>query len=442
MHSLIPNLLRRLRGDERGFILATSVIILLVLLLTMTAITLAASDNTTTSFRTGSSTQALAAAQAGEQIALFRVNNAPTSSGASSGNGTLGNGATYSYTVTSSLTSGSSCTGLYVSNSVKTVTQDCIASTGTAHGVSQTVEERVAGYVPQSLFPVAGIFAINGLTTTSNEPTGTFDMGTNGSSSLAGELETGKLEYPSGNAPHYNGSQNQCGNSNNPNCVPVAESSPIAWSAVSASLYQAAEQSNNDASINWSGCGSVTYTASTHVVGGSSNSCVFNIPSGTYYFCNISFSGSTTLDVTPPAYFYIDSPVDTSTSPNCPSGDGYFESGNQLVINNGPSNTGGASGVQIYIFGDPPCTTACPNYFNPNGSTLNAYVYAPYSLFSPANGTGTGFTMVGALVAASFQANGSLNFTYQAPTTALVGGSSQSTYYPTATAICPSSGGC
>ncbi len=37
LYSLIRNLLRGLRNDERGFILATSMIILLVLLLTMTA---------------------------------------------------------------------------------------------------------------------------------------------------------------------------------------------------------------------------------------------------------------------------------------------------------------------------------------------------------------------------------------------------------------------
>jgi Tfp pilus assembly protein PilX len=430
LYSLIRTLLRRPRDDERGFILATSVIVLLVLLLTMTAITLAASDNTTSSFRAGSSTQALAAAQAGEQIALFRVNNAPGTSGASSGNGTLGNGATYSYTVSSLTSSSSPCTGLYVSNS-SALNQDCISSTGSSHGVSQTVEERVAGYVPQtSLFPVNGIFAINGISTT--QIGGTFSLGSNSTLSLTNanlSALTGQIEYLAGDLRQSQNAGEQCTGT----CTPVLESSPgITVPSVADSVYAAAKTTNSDTTgitfVN------ASYSSSTYILTATNNSASATFSPGTYYFCGINVGGFSNFAINTTGSgivrIYIDSSY-RSGSP-CTTGEGnIYGAGNSTAsVNSG----GTSSNLQLYLYGQPGCTTSCPPAItNMNATTMYADVFAPNSYMDP-----TSLTLYGALVVGDLTDQGALTATYQQPSSS-GSGSSSSTFYPTATAICPNS---
>jgi Tfp pilus assembly protein PilX len=431
LHSLIPNLLRRLRSDERGFILATSVIVLLVLLLTMTAYTLAASNNTTTASHTGSSAQALAAAQAGEQAALFRVNNAPGSGGASSGNGTLGDGATYSYTVTSLTSSSSPCTGLYVS-SPNTLNQDCISSTGTANGVKQTVEERIAGYVPQtSLFPVNGIFAISGLSTT--QISGTFSLGSNGTLSLTDanlSALSGQIEYLAGDLQQSQNAGEQCTGT----CTPVVESSPgITVPSVADSVYAGAKTTNSDMTgitlVN------ASYSSSTYILTATNNSASATFSPGTYYFCGINVGGFSNfaLNTTGSGIvrIYIDSSY-RSGSP-CTAGLGtIYGAGNSTASIN---SSGTSSNLQLYFYGQPGCTgTSCPPAItNMNATTMVADVFAPNSYMDP-----TSLTLDGALVVGDLTDQGALTATYQQPSSS-GSGSGSSTFYPTATAVCPNS---
>jgi len=192
MHALTPirqiavraRTLRRCRGgvpertigDETGFIMMVTILVLAALLVLIVAVSVAGVHVNATTTRANSSDEALGAANAGLQVALFRLDtdDVTTSSSAS-----LGTGGTYNYTVTSLASSSSPCTGLWVQNASQPVQQVCITSVGTVDGVNAQVQERVAGYTAQTnLFPVNGVFAINGFS--ANDVSGSFDLGSDG----------------------------------------------------------------------------------------------------------------------------------------------------------------------------------------------------------------------------------------------------------------------
>jgi hypothetical protein len=405
--------------------MVTVILTMVVVLGLSIAVGNAALHLSSTGRRTDSSAQALAAAQAGAQVALFRLN---TTGGATAATGALGNGAAYSYTVGTLASQSSNCTGLWVQNSSSTLNQDCITSVGTQNGVSERVQSRVAAYQPAALFPVAGLFTAEGLTA-AGAVTGTFNLGSNGPMTFNNSIAlTGDLEYLSGDL----GGPGTCSGS----CVPEVQSTAITLPTVPASAYASAASTNSDASVAWTADG-LTYTASNNTVGdpNGTNNAVVNLAAGTYYFCEMNLGGGSvaTLDATSfPVKIYIDSSYDGSAcSGVSPSG--------QMAASNGftISNSSGVSGnVQVYFYGDPSCTTeSClssnANDFSPNASTLTADVYAPYSYAQP----GGAFAMTGALVVGYLEANNALSFTYQS--SSLTNGSTgTTTYYPSAAATC------
>jgi hypothetical protein len=417
--------LRRPARAERGFMMVTVMLTMVVVLGLSVAVGSAALHVTSTGERTDFSAQALAAAQAGEQVALFRLN---TTAGATGATGALGSGATYSYTVSTLASQSSSCTGLWLQNSSSTLNQDCITSTGTRNGVSERIQSRVAAFKPTALFPVNGLFTADGLTA-AGAVTGSFNLGSNGPMTFNNSIGfAGDLQYLSGDLS----GPGTCSGS----CVPQVQSKAITLPSVPATAYSAAATSNSDASVSWAADG-LTYTASNHTVSdpNGTNNVVVALPAGTYYFCEMNLGGGSgaTLDPTSfPVKIYIDSSYDGSAC-------GSVSPSGQMAASNGftISNSSGASGnVQVYFYGDPSCTTeSClssnANDFSPNASTITADVWAPYSYAQP----GGAFSMTGALVIGYLMSNNALKFTYQS--SSLTGGSVQtSTYYPSAAATC------
>jgi Tfp pilus assembly protein PilX len=316
-------------GDESGFVLIIAVLMLLVVTLLVGAIATAAVDVNNNSTQTVARDRALAAAQAGLQAGLFRLNVTGGSTGAT---GTLGNGATYTYAVSSLSASSSPCAGLWVQSTGPAVQQTCITSSGTVDGDSVRVQDRVVGYTPASpTFPVNGIFAVNGFAAGQNF-VDQGDIRSNGPISLGGGTTTvnGNLEYLSGNAP--TGSYT-CTSP----CNPIVESSALpvpTGAATSATAYANAAASNNDAALSW---GKNSYSAATQTVtAGSGTGGTVTIPSGTYYFCNIDLDNSTTLQASvtnnQPVIIYIDSPYDTAST--CAAGTGNVTAGNNFVVTN------------------------------------------------------------------------------------------------------------
>jgi len=391
-----------------------ALLILMALTIGMVGIGAAVVGAAHQSARESAADSASGAAAAGAEAALFRLN---TTGATTSGTGSVGSNASYAYAVSMLTSPSDPCAGLWVQNSGQSLEQACITSTGTVNGVSERIEERVVAYTPAaSLFPVNGLMAVNGFTA-AGDVGGTFDLGSNGQMTFTNQITmTGQLEYPSAIPPNTP-QQNECSG----NCVPVAESTPISVPTLAASAYASAETSNNDAAVSWPA--GFTYDPSTQTVTQSGvNNATVAFPAGTYYYCG----GTTSMIQTTswPVKIYIDS----TAGGRCTSGTGSLTASNGLSITN---SSGVADNVQLYFYGDPPCTTSCASTFAVNSQSYDADVYAPYSSMTVAGGgTFTGVAVIGDLTA-----NGALTVTAQGPSGSGATGST-ATYYPAAHTDC------
>lgn len=432
-----------------------AVLVLAILLITITAVTLAAKNNTATAYHTESANQALAAADAGAQAALFRLNNAPTSSGASSGSGTLGNGATYSYTVSTLSSQSSACTGLWINTSG--INQDCITSTGTANGVSQTVEDRIAGYAPANLFPINGLYSNFGISACSlviggsSTPT---DIGSNGSISLCNSLTmTGNMKYYLGSgasAPYcWN---NTCAQNNgcSGTCVMAQQTSAIAAGALSATVwtnaYTTGTANDSNSLINWGGVAQPTSSDDWMVGNSGNNNDTIQLPGGVYFFCGITLASNDQIQYeieagdTSPVQIYIGST--SGPGSDCSS------AGSTAINNSGPltigctSTSSGCSPVepsddiQIYVYGNPTgctatSTSSCPGITSTNTFTANADIYAPFSAITGQNG----WTLTGAITAGYVSSTNTMTINFPA-TGGMPASSNSTTFYPSAHGVC------
>ena len=156
------------------------------------------------------------------------------------------------------------------------------------------------------------------------------------------------------------------------------------------------------------------------------------IPSGTYYFCNIDLSNSTTLQASitnnQPVVIYIDSPYDTGSK--CAAGTGAMTAGNNFSVTN-PSLK--SSNFQMFFYGQPGCTTSCPDDFTQNDQTYSdVQVYAPYSSLTTTNN----ISMTGDFVIGAMTVKNNASFTYAGSGGNSGNGSALINYYPSAHQIC------
>ena len=407
--------------------------ILTALLVLIVAVASSAQHVNATTTRAEASGAALASANAGAQVALFRLDTTGTLTGAT---GSMGNGATYDYAVTTLSSSSSPCTGLWVQNSTQSVQQDCITSVGSVNGVNAQVQARVAGYTPTtSLYPINGVFAVDGFYA-AGSPTGAFSLGSNGAMNLTNATLpdiNGDLFYQAGQLTQSQNSNQQCSSP----CTLVQDSAAITVPSVSPSAYASAATTNNDGAISWPS--NLSYSSSTNSVtsNGSNNATVY-LPAGTYYFCSLALGNATTIQATgSPVKIYIDSSSDSSTS--CPSGSGNLTGDDVTVTAFG----GTASNLQLFLYGQPGCTgTNCPADLPQNTATFTADVFAPYSYENDNPLTVTGAMVIG------YVYENTLNVTYQGP--AASGSSTGGTnadFFPAREAICtpastPTTGSC
>jgi Tfp pilus assembly protein PilX len=441
MHALVPTASERRRpvaGDESGFVLLVSILVMAALLVLVIAVTAASTHVSHATTRTEQGNQALAAADAGVQAALFELDNAGVSAANTSSNNTgLGNGASYTTSVTSLSSASSPCTGLWVANSTQTVNQDCVTSVGTQGGVSVRVQARVAGFPPNtSLFPVAGVFSIYGFTS-ANVLSGNFSLGSNGQETFNNSVTLkGNVYYPPSMPVQQ--TNNACNSANG--CVLTANATPIAVPTEPASAYAAAAANNNNANVPWP-TQSITYDATKKTVTvantNQSQSITVNLPAGTYYFCEVNVQGanSITFNATGKVQIFIDDNKDPGAcSAAAASGNtGEFKGANSISITDSTPGGPSASDIQMYFYGDPSCTGSnCPNDFSPNSNSITADVFAPYSSAT----TGGNVSWTGALVVAYLTANNAFNFTYQNPGNGGGSGSTNTVFYPQAQSTC------
>src|SRR5579875_1350589 len=184
LRDLLPPARRRVReaaraararlAQERGVALVAALSALLVILLLSAAAAAVSMQTNHYANRDYHNKNALEAAEAGLQVALYRLNMLQPADGNCIGDAvaspgtdgwcqssttTLGNGSSYQYYTTPVLAGGSTCAGYTVSDSsssVDGVSNRCITAVGTSNGVTARSQIRAAAFTPREAFP-AGI---------------------------------------------------------------------------------------------------------------------------------------------------------------------------------------------------------------------------------------------------------------------------------------------
>src|SRR5688500_17360749 len=224
-------MMRRLR-DQSGIALPAALGVLAVVGTLSTATFAVSTRLNVTSTASRDSKRALAAADAGLEAAMFRMNEIglqsaskcfktaavdpatgtdPETTGAPAGGegaGTkesMGTGSSYTYYVTPALGDGDVCAGLPVHhtdpNGEVTVTQRCVTSIGEAAGERRRIQARVASYIGTQLFPIGGILAINGIKANNNSIVSGM-LGSNGQIALGNNsVITGGIQLGTQSSP-------------------------------------------------------------------------------------------------------------------------------------------------------------------------------------------------------------------------------------------------
>jgi hypothetical protein len=378
----MPELIRR----EDGIAVAIVVMVMALIAFTAGAALVAAVELGIAANRDGDSTRALAAADAGEQVAAFRLSSVGaaatqcfTDHGVDAAGcpatdtESLGNGTTATYYVSPVLSATDACVGPTLQRSSRPVLQRCIVSTGVSNGLRRRIQVRVAANPPPSRFPTNGLFALNGITAS-----GRFsvdgDVASNGPISLPGSgTVTGTVT---------------------PNAGLTVASPP------DAGPYETTALSNDNAQLNFTGqplsLNAARELVSTNKVGTASSPWL--LPGGTYNFCRMRFPNDTYIKVVPNAagddhvHIYLDSPERPGTRA-CSSGTemGWINNtGKLFVTNSDPAK------LQIEAYGCSNCQIVVNNQ-----GTFTGTIYAPNSSFVS---TGVG-TFTGGIVAEDFRSS-------------------------------------
>jgi hypothetical protein len=394
MHAMI----KRIRAEE-GFVMVIAVFISAIVLLLGAGIVAASVTTSSHATHEYGRSDALAVANAGLEVALHRLSSqgeetsaqekkcfttefvAETEKGLcpASATETVAGGASFKYYVSPVLSeAGNECTGLWVSSSAlldRTITQRCVTAVGIAEDkVQARVQERVAN-VRGGLFSVPGVFSLS-------------EISVNNPLVYNGELGA-RIKVTFNNAVTANpkisvkygtsvSGENKCPSGCTFTKLSAEElaSSRYSLPEVSAAPFEAAQTSNNNASIAMTS-GSINANRELNV----NNATTIKIPSGTYDLCFIGLNNASTIEYTPPVTIYLDS-VNRSGS-TCPNN----ASSGTINFNN-PINwvdtatTKAASDLRLIAWGKPKETNNSAPVIKLNNNVTGpwyAEVFAPYS---------------------------------------------------------------
>lgn len=165
--------LKRPLVDQAGFIIPTAVIVLLVVTVLVGAAVSVATQTSTSTTRDDNTKAALEAAEAGLQVASYRLSqlkpgeaqcineSATVTSTCNDSAEALGNGATFQYWTTKALSTGEKCAGKAI-EAKSGIAQRCITAEGKVNGVEPgtRLQTRIESAVGESLFSVKGILGL------------------------------------------------------------------------------------------------------------------------------------------------------------------------------------------------------------------------------------------------------------------------------------------
>ena len=304
-----------------------------------------------------SATQCVVSSTTGDTVATAAANGScPAAPVATS----MGNGSSYSYTVTGVLPPGATCAGETVAAGTYT---RCVTATGTSNGVPANITRRVqtrlrATVVP--LFPPVGVVGEDHVRINNNDinfrtcpgdPGGI--VGSNGLVSTVNEVHFDAACGPyrqSWSISVAPGAPNPTyGGGTTPNPVPtVPRSQP--WALPDIAPWPTAADDNNESIVAGGG---VVWSAATRDLTLTTN---LTLGAGTYVFCSLYLGngGRIILAGGAKVKIYIDSP--TRPGSGCAAGTGFLRAQNSNGINwpggNDDAKAAAARNLHIFAYGN------------------------------------------------------------------------------------------
>jgi Tfp pilus assembly protein PilX len=431
--------MRRLTKAQEGVALPVATAMLLVISLFVVAffsVTLQVND---TSIDDRSSKRALAAAEAGLQTALYRLNESPdtpqstqcftttyvpeeASGRCPAATGTVGNGASYTYYVTPELGTTGVCLG-----GTGAATDRCITAVGTAGGVQRRVQVRANTLTGAISYKSIGLMS-KSLIYAGNSSEITSEVGANGVVHFANSAKT--YSNPSadidGAVLHAPGSTYQTSGSGQ-QIAGGRQSVPTPYDFPPIQDFDTVKTTATNLQPGWVRPSNTAYPP----IGGTPMHFRVTgealLPAGTYYFCRFSMASSAklTFDQTQSTKIYIDSPDrpgslcgSQSTNLTRPVGTFWLENSNEFnkdgreelveVFVEGTIFNGTRTGPTFCIpAGDLPHTDKCESdVILVNSAGFEGMIYAPKTTVE-LNNSGK---MKGAIAADKIRFNNSVVF--------------------------------
>jgi Tfp pilus assembly protein PilX len=407
-------LMRRLIRSERGNAMVTALGVLAVTSVVTATVFSVSTTVSDSSNKSRDSKTALAAADAGLEAAVYRLNmqnlenttSCFTTGLVSEVNGecpgqteSLGNNMSYTYYVTPALAEGETCAGVpisYTGDEAIAITQRCVTVAGTANDVTRRVQARVASYIGLQLLSL-GILGLDGV---EFKNSGDIDawIGSNGeidfdNSSTVTGIELG----PSAPNPSF---------SNGSSVGSITRRSVSQGSHILAPVDVGNSATVNDNIRLTNGqdtLSGVSFNSSTRVVSASNNASM-TLGGGTYNFCNFTASNKMDVNIAVGAKvrIFIDSPARSGSG--CASGTGKITASNKITFN----NPGPAENLQIYVYGSSNSGTPLDVDFKNSVDFDKGFIYAPRSKVEFKNSA----DWVGAVAAKEVEFKNSVDFTW------------------------------
>ena len=419
---MIRRLRRRLRRED-GVAMVVVMGALLIVSLSAAALATGATQTNDSAIAGSNSKRALAAAQAGLEIATQRYGTrrttlqptqclagtdglqvqqmATTATAANAecpdvaGGAEIGDGASYSYVLS---LPGASCRA--APSAVTTVSPNdrCITSTGVVNGVQRRVQARVGSRNGAPFFDLAGLIGLDSITMTNSNDVNS-SVGSNGTISIGNSVRVrGDVTYvpPNGSVQVNNGGR----------VTGTQIPRPEPFTLDIDEDFEVAEANNQNTALpsSWFEGGD---RASRRFQPPNGTDAVMPVPAGTgpvtYYFCNVYLDNS--IKLTLPANREVKIYVDSPARPDSPCTSGGRVHLRNSIDWNWPSGPGLASNLEFYIAG-----TGGEDLYLENSIRISALFYAPNSTVDLNNSV----TVNGAIAAKSILINNSINFTWPA----------------------------
>jgi hypothetical protein len=396
--------LRRLRHDQDGVAMIVVIGALGVMLALSAAAFSASSQFNASSNVDRNARSAFQSAEAGLDVATYRINNlvplgdeelgcvtsveAALPDGSCVASGQLAGGASWSYEVTPELNQdnyedllpGGNCAGFPIefdAGEDLTLRSRCITAAGTAFGETRRVQARLALFTGTgsesggtTLFPIGGIIGLDGVTIKNSgkiygsiASNGLIDM--QNASFVTGAATLG----PGAPAPTL-GNNSRIGPDSSPD-VFYRSATQGPWVLAPVDIGNTATVNRNGTGIGWtlSNGAQVTYNSTYREATFNNGKVTFS--GGDYNFCKLEINNSTDFVVTPGARVrvFIDSP--TRSGSGCRANTGTFTVKNSFKLLADEST----AQFQIYVYGGD--VGGRPAVDINNSSEFHALIHAP-----------------------------------------------------------------